>query len=54
MALVLQRRHVGLFITHLFPGPRETFSKAGIVDLLGADAFRQNVAAAMAVVAASR
>ncbi|KAF8234381.1 sulfate anion transporter [Tricholoma matsutake] len=49
-----KRRHVGLFITHLFPGPRETFSKAGIVDLLGADAFRQNVAAAMAVVAASR
>ncbi|KAF5375547.1 hypothetical protein D9615_009135 [Tricholomella constricta] len=35
-------RGVGLYITHLTPGPRETFSKAGIVELLGADAFREN------------
>jgi len=48
------RRGVGLFITHLSPGPRETFSKAGIVELLGADAFRQTVAEAMTVVEALR
>jgi MFS superfamily sulfate permease-like transporter len=49
-----KRRHVGLFITHLSPGPRETFSKAGIVDLLGTEAFRQTVAEATTVVEASR
>ncbi|KAG6830436.1 hypothetical protein H0H92_000739 [Tricholoma furcatifolium] len=43
-------RGVGLFIAHLSPGPREIFSKAGIVDLLGADAFRENVADAIALV----
>lgn len=50
----VQRRHVGLFITHLSPHPRETFTKAGMVDLLGADAFRQTVAEAMSVISASR
>jgi len=49
-----KRRRVGLFITHLSPGPRETFSKAGIVDLLGTEAFRQTVAEATTVVEASR
>ncbi|KAG6866429.1 hypothetical protein C0991_004714 [Blastosporella zonata] len=43
-------RGVGLFITHLSPGPRETFAKAGIVDFLGADAFRESVADAIALV----
>ncbi|KAG5646214.1 hypothetical protein DXG03_004040 [Asterophora parasitica] len=47
-------RHVGLYITHLAPGPRETFQKAGIVDLLGADAFRESVADAIALVESSR
>ncbi|KAF8058779.1 sulfate anion transporter [Lyophyllum atratum] len=47
-------RGVGLFITHLAPGPRETFVKAGIVDLLGADAFRENVADAIALIERSR
>ncbi|KAG6887409.1 hypothetical protein C0995_015596 [Termitomyces sp. Mi166 len=47
-------RGVGLFITHLSPGPRETFLKAGIVDLLGADAFRESVADAIALVERSR
>ncbi|RDB25013.1 hypothetical protein Hypma_007463 [Hypsizygus marmoreus] len=47
-------RGVGLYITHLGPGPRETFWKAGIVDLLGADAFRQDVADAISIVERSR
>jgi len=47
-------RGVGLFITHLRPGPRKTFTMAGIVDLLGADAFRETVADAMAIVEGSR
>jgi hypothetical protein len=45
---------VGLFITHLAPGPRQTFAKAGIVELLGADAFRESVADAMNLVEGSR
>ncbi|KAG6910445.1 hypothetical protein DXG01_010800 [Tephrocybe rancida] len=49
-----QSRGVGLFITHLSPTPRETFAKAGIVDLLGADAFRESVADAIALVERSR
>ncbi|KAG6838849.1 hypothetical protein H0H93_006314, partial [Arthromyces matolae] len=49
-----KNRHVGLYITHLSPGPREIFSKAGIVDLLGADAFRENVADAIALIEQSR
>jgi len=47
-------RGVGLFITHLSPGPRETFAKAGIVELLGADAFRENVADAIVLVERAR
>ncbi|KAG5638446.1 hypothetical protein H0H81_012663 [Sphagnurus paluster] len=49
-----KNRGVGLFITHLAPSPRETFSKAGIVDLLGADTFRENVADAIALIERSR
>ncbi|KAF8806674.1 sulfate anion transporter [Phlegmacium glaucopus] len=49
-----QNRGVGLFITHLRPRPRKTFAMAGIVDLLGADAFRETVADAMAIVEGSR
>ncbi|KAF9012661.1 sulfate anion transporter [Cyathus striatus] len=48
-------RGVGLFITHLKPEPRRTFIKAGVVDLLGEDAFRETVADAMTIIeAASR
>lgn len=43
-----------MYITHLAPGPRETFSKAGIVDLLGADKFRESVADAMVLVEGPR
>lgn len=34
-----QSRGVGIFITHLRARPLEAFEKAGIVKLLGADAF---------------
>ncbi|KAF8161461.1 sulfate anion transporter [Crassisporium funariophilum] len=47
-------RGVGLYITHLRPGPQKTFAKAGIVELLGADAFRESVADAMAIVEGTR
>jgi len=47
-------RGVGLFITHLRPNLRKTFTTAGIVELLGADAFRENVADAIAIVESSR
>jgi len=47
-------RDVGLFITHLRPNIRKTFTTAGIVDFLGADAFRENVADAIAIVESSR
>jgi MFS superfamily sulfate permease-like transporter len=47
-------RGVGLFITHLRPGVQKIFAKAGILDLLGADAFRETVADAMAIVEGSR
>ncbi|GLB37828.1 putative STAS domain containing protein [Lyophyllum shimeji] len=49
-----KRRDVGLFITHLGPGLLETFSRAGIIDLLGADALRENVADAIALIERSR
>jgi hypothetical protein len=45
---------VGLFLTHLRPSLQKTFEKAGIFGLLGADAFRENVADAMAIVEVSR
>ncbi|KAF8150513.1 sulfate anion transporter [Mycena galopus ATCC 62051] len=40
-------RHVRLFVTHLRPLPLAMFSKAGIFDLLGHEAFQLNVADAM-------
>ena len=49
-----QSRGVGLYITHLGSGPREVFTKAGIVKLLGPEAFRQSVADAMSLVEGSR
>lgn len=47
-------RNVGLFITHLRYRVEKTFKKAGIFDLLGADAFRDNVAEAMQIVESTR
>ncbi|CDO72606.1 hypothetical protein BN946_scf184985.g25 [Trametes cinnabarina] len=41
-------RGVGLYITHLKRGPRRSFEKAGIVGLLGEEAFCKDVASAMA------
>ncbi len=46
----LQNRGVGLYITHLKPGPHESFEKAGIVTLLGEDAFLKDVASATACI----
>ncbi|KAJ3980743.1 sulfate anion transporter [Lentinula detonsa] len=43
-----RNRNVGIFITHLRSGPLKAFEKAGIVKLLGADAFQDNVADAVA------
>lgn len=43
-----QSQHVGLWITHLRRGPRESFERAGIIDLLGEDAFCRDVSTAMA------
>ncbi|KAI0919262.1 hypothetical protein AcW1_003816 [Taiwanofungus camphoratus] len=40
-------RGVGLFMTHLKKGPRETFERAGLVNLLGDGAFCKDVASAM-------
>ncbi|PPQ63748.1 hypothetical protein CVT24_004257 [Panaeolus cyanescens] len=47
-------RGVGLFIAHLRPKPYKTLVKAGITDILTADAFRETVADAMTIVEASR
>jgi len=44
----LQSRGVGLYITHLRPGVRKTFEKAGVLKLLGPEAIQDNVADAMA------
>ena len=44
----VQNRGVGLYIAHLRPGPRALFEKAGIVDMLGEEAFCKDVASAMA------
>lgn len=41
-------RDVELFITHLKRGPHEAFERAGILKLLGDDAFQDNVGAAIA------
>ncbi|KAH9888425.1 sulfate anion transporter [Cubamyces lactineus] len=48
-----KNRGVGLYITHLKPGPLLSFEKAGIVNLLGEDAFCKDVASAMARVEAA-
>ncbi|KAI0295278.1 sulfate anion transporter [Russula brevipes] len=40
-------RGVGVFITHLRAGPRVMFERAGIVKLLGEDAFYEDVGSAM-------
>ncbi|KAK0486360.1 sulfate anion transporter [Armillaria novae-zelandiae] len=45
-------RGVGLFVTHLRPGPQKMFVIAGIVDLLGPEAFQENVADAIAIIEA--
>jgi hypothetical protein len=47
-ARVWQVRGVGLFVTHLRPVPRRMFGIAGIEELLGTDAFCENVGDAMA------
>ncbi|PFH53352.1 hypothetical protein AMATHDRAFT_1412 [Amanita thiersii Skay4041] len=47
-------RGVGLFITHLRSGPYRTFEKAGIVKMLGLDAFRMTVADAITIIEGSR
>ena len=43
-----QSRGVGLYITHLKPGPRAMFETAGVVELLGEEAFCKDVGSAMA------
>jgi len=45
-----QNRGVHLFIAHLRPGIRETFENAGIVKLLGPDAFYDTVGEAITIV----
>jgi hypothetical protein len=46
----VQNRGVHLFIAHLRPGIRETFENAGIVKLLGPDAFYDTVGEAITIV----
>ena len=41
---------MAICVAHLHSGPRSTFEKAGIVKLLGEDAFFEDVARAMASV----
>ncbi|KAF7979013.1 hypothetical protein HWV62_43981 [Athelia sp. TMB] len=47
-----QANGVKIFITHLRAGPRKYFMKAGIMELLGPEAFYDNLADAMAKVEA--
>lgn len=42
-----QAREVGVFITHLRAKPRVMFERGGIVKLLGADAFHEDISTAM-------
>jgi hypothetical protein len=42
-----QAREVGVFITRLRAQPRVMFERGGIVKLLGADAFYEDVSTAM-------
>ena len=46
--LSTQGRGVGLYITHLKRAPRASFESAGVLSLLGEDAFCADVASAMA------
>lgn len=43
---------MGLYIAHMRSGVYKTFEKAGIADMIGRDAFRENIADAMAVLEA--
>jgi hypothetical protein len=43
----LQGRDVRVFITHLRQEPRNMFERGGIVELLGEDAFYEDVSKAM-------
>ena len=43
---------MGLYIAHIRSGVYKTFEKAGIADMIGRDAFRENIADAMAVLEA--
>ncbi|KAI6029335.1 hypothetical protein PISMIDRAFT_493515 [Pisolithus microcarpus 441] len=45
-----KNRGVSLFVTHLRPNIRKTFENAGIVDMLGSDAFFDTLGEAMAKV----
>ena len=47
LRLPLQGRGVSVFITHLRTEPRTMFERGGIVKLLGADAFYEDVSKAM-------
>ncbi|CAA7260456.1 unnamed protein product [Cyclocybe aegerita] len=47
-------RGVGLYITHIRPRVQRTFDKAGIVELLGTNAFRETVADAMSIIEGPR
>ncbi|KAJ7075291.1 sulfate anion transporter [Mycena belliarum] len=49
-----KRRNVRLFLTHLRPTPLGMFSRAGIFELLGAEAFQISVADAMTLVEGGR
>lgn len=42
-----QAREVGVFITHLRAEPRIMFERGGIVKLLGADAFHEDISTVM-------
>lgn len=42
-----QAREVGVFITHLRAEPRVMFERGGIVKLLGADAFHEEISTVM-------
>ena len=45
--LPFQSRGVAIYITHLRSGPRDTFERAGIIDLVGEDAIYNDVGSAM-------
>lgn len=42
-----QAREVGVFITHLRAEPRVMFERGGVVKLLGADAFHEDISTVM-------